>query len=45
MQDEMTEAERQLMIEGYLAFAQENLEWAKGALPLFLEVLPEWDTR
>ncbi|MDO8532180.1 MAG: hypothetical protein Q7T26_08435 [Dehalococcoidia bacterium] len=42
MQDEMAEAERQLMIEGCLPFAQENLEWTQGALPLFLDVLPEW---
>lgn len=31
-----------LMVEGYLAMAEENLEFAESDVPLADEVLPDW---
>ncbi len=39
---ELAELEKEQMIEGYRAFAKENKEFAKRALPLAREVLLEW---
>lgn len=39
---ELAELEKQQMIEGYRALAKENKEFAKRALAIAHEVLPEW---
>jgi hypothetical protein len=36
-------ADEQLMIEGYLALAEENKEFAEMAAKIALEVIPEWE--
>ncbi len=43
LRDRLREAEEQLMKEGYLAMAEENLRFAEESIPLAMEVLPAWD--
>jgi hypothetical protein len=35
--------DEEIMIEGYLALAQENKEFAAMAAAIALEVIPEWE--